>query len=58
MEIPIFDWPKAPFPALRYPLGSHVAQNEAEEPRCLEEVERLIAAWKFSLGPCFVRYGQ
>ncbi|OQD74364.1 hypothetical protein PENDEC_c011G01749 [Penicillium decumbens] len=42
IDIPAFDWPQAPFPALKYPLEEHVHENAAEEKRCLDEVERLI----------------
>lgn len=42
LDIPAFDWPKAPFPKLQYPLAEHAAANAAEEQRCLAEVERLI----------------
>lgn len=42
LDIPAFDWPCAPFPKLRYPLHEHVAENEAEERRCLEATEKII----------------
>ncbi|TMW64268.1 hypothetical protein Poli38472_012890 [Pythium oligandrum] len=42
VDIPAFDWPVASFPRLRYPLEAHQAANEAEEARCLDEVERLL----------------
>ncbi|CAI5710865.1 unnamed protein product [Hyaloperonospora brassicae] len=42
VDVPAFDWPVAPFPKLRYPLEVHQAANEAEEARCLDEVERLL----------------
>ncbi|KAM5459464.1 4-aminobutyrate transaminase [Microsporum canis] len=42
LDIPAFDWPRAPFPKLRYPLDQFTSENAAEEKRCLEEVERLI----------------
>ncbi|KAJ0401258.1 hypothetical protein P43SY_010982 [Pythium insidiosum] len=42
VDIPAFDWPVASFPRLRYPLDAHQAANEAEEARCLDEVERLL----------------
>jgi 4-aminobutyrate aminotransferase/(S)-3-amino-2-methylpropionate transaminase len=42
VDIPAFDWPVASFPRLRYPLEDHKAANEAEEARCLEEVDRLL----------------
>ena len=45
LDIPAFDWPQAPFPELRYPLADHVEANAAEEQRCLDETERLIAEW-------------
>jgi 4-aminobutyrate aminotransferase / (S)-3-amino-2-methylpropionate transaminase len=42
LDIPAFDWPQAPFPALKYPLEQHAEENAAEEQRCLVEVERII----------------
>ncbi|KAG9259036.1 aminotransferase class-III [Emericellopsis atlantica] len=45
LDIPSFDWPQAPFPALQYPLEDHVEANQAEEAACLAEVERLITEW-------------
>lgn len=42
VDIPSFDWPQAPFPALKYPLEQHAKENAEEEQRCLQEVERLI----------------
>lgn len=44
LDVPSLDWPNAPFPELRYPLAQHVAENEAEEARCLAAVERIIEA--------------
>eukprot|EP00741_Cyanophora_paradoxa_P013413 tig00020685_g12952.t1 len=43
VDIPAFRWPVAPFPALKYPLGEHAAENAAEEARCLAEVARILA---------------
>ncbi|KAL2113218.1 hypothetical protein VUR80DRAFT_4925 [Thermomyces stellatus] len=45
LDIPAFNWPQAPFPALKYPLEQHVEENDAEEKRCLEAVEQLIKTW-------------
>lgn len=46
LDIPSFDWPIAPFPALRYPLNDadNAAANAAEEARCLAEVGRILDA--------------
>merc|ERR1712093_76322 len=46
LDIPAFDWPAAHFPALKYPLDQNVAENKAEEERCLKEVETTIKEWK------------
>ncbi|KAJ4141476.1 4-aminobutyrate transaminase [Fusarium equiseti] len=45
LDIPSFNWPQAPFPALKYPLQDHAEENAAEEKRCLEEVERIMTTW-------------
>lgn len=42
VDIPAFDWPKAPFPQLKYPLKDHVEYNQKVEQLALDEVERLI----------------
>jgi len=46
IDIPAFNWPAAPFPQLKYPLEENKAENEAEEARCLKEVEEIIKTWK------------
>lgn len=45
LDIPAFDWPQAPFPALKYPLAEHEAENAAEEQRCLDETEHLMTTF-------------
>lgn len=45
LDIPAFNWPQAPFPALKYPLEEHAKENAEEEARCLAEMERLIKEW-------------
>ncbi|KAJ4168910.1 4-aminobutyrate transaminase [Fusarium falciforme] len=42
LDIPAFDWPQCPFPAIRYPLEDHVEENKREEQKCLEEAEQII----------------
>jgi len=46
IDIPAFDWPVASFPCYRYPLEENKRENDAEDKRCLAEVEDLFA--KFS----------
>ncbi|KAF5093216.1 hypothetical protein D0Z03_002504 [Geotrichum reessii] len=45
LDIPAFNWPKAPFPKLQYPLEKFEKENAEEEARCLAEVERLLKTW-------------
>ncbi|EME85698.1 uncharacterized protein MYCFIDRAFT_181759 [Pseudocercospora fijiensis CIRAD86] len=45
LDIPAFDWPQAPFPALKYPLEQHAEENAKEEARCLAEAEELITTY-------------
>ena len=54
LDIPAFDWPQAPFPALKYPLDQHADENAKEEKRCLDEVERLITTWRFPVAALIV----
>lgn len=35
VDIPVLDWPMAPFPELRYPLEDYVAENTENEDQCL-----------------------
>ncbi|XP_021937184.1 4-aminobutyrate aminotransferase, mitochondrial isoform X2 [Zootermopsis nevadensis] len=43
IDIPAFDWPIASFPQYRYPLHENQRENDAEDKRCLAEVEDLFA---------------
>ncbi|EGV62174.1 4-aminobutyrate aminotransferase [Yamadazyma tenuis] len=42
LDIPAFNWPKAPFPSLKYPLDQFEAENRQEEDKCLSEFETII----------------
>ncbi|KAJ9596444.1 hypothetical protein L9F63_012528, partial [Diploptera punctata] len=42
IDVPAFDWPVASFPEYKYPLEEHERENEAEDKKCLAEVEDLI----------------
>ncbi|KAL1132085.1 hypothetical protein AAG570_010043, partial [Ranatra chinensis] len=46
IDVPAFEWPIASFPAYKYPLKDHVAENKREDERCLAEVEDLIVSYK------------
>jgi 4-aminobutyrate aminotransferase/(S)-3-amino-2-methylpropionate transaminase len=46
IDIPAFDWPKAPFPQRKYPLDENVEHNQKVEQQCLDEAEKLIKTWK------------
>lgn len=46
LDIPAYDWPVAPFPALKYPLDAYATENRREEDRCLEQVQVLIEQWR------------
>lgn len=54
LDIPSFNWPQAPFPALKYPLDKYEAENAAEEKRCLDKVEELIKTWQFPVAGLIV----
>jgi 4-aminobutyrate aminotransferase / (S)-3-amino-2-methylpropionate transaminase len=41
-EAPTFDWPRASFPKIRYPMAEFEHENRAEEDRCLEEIRQTI----------------
>ena len=42
LDIPAFPWPQAPFPAKKYPLEEHAAENVETEQACLRETEEII----------------
>lgn len=42
VDIPAFDWPKATFPELRYPLDQHQEYNRKVEKASLQQVEEII----------------
>lgn len=44
LDAPLFDWPVADFPRYRYPLDEFRRENEAEDRRCLAQVEDTIAS--------------
>ena len=44
VDIPALPWPKAQFPHYRYPLEDNVAENQAEDERCLAMAEDIIAS--------------
>lgn len=46
LDFPSPDWPVATFPFLKYPLEEFVTENNAEEAKCLAEVEDKVAAAK------------
>merc|ERR1712176_291955 len=48
VDMPAFDWPHAPFPNLKYPLDApeNIRENQAEESRCLEEIEDIFFQYK------------
>merc|ERR1711977_448102 len=47
VDMPAFDWPAAPFPALRYPLDdpANAEFNAEEEKRCLDEAEKIMTGY-------------
>lgn len=45
IDVPSFDWPIASFPQYKYPLEENVRDNQAEDDRCLAEVEDLIVSY-------------
>lgn len=46
IDVPSFDWPIASFPKYKYPLEENKRENEAEDRRCLAEVQELMQDYK------------
>ncbi|XP_076265211.1 4-aminobutyrate aminotransferase, mitochondrial-like [Rhynchophorus ferrugineus] len=42
LDVPSLDWPIAHFPRYKYPLEENIKENQAEDKKCLSEVEDLI----------------
>ncbi len=40
--VPTFDWPRAPFPQIKYPMVNFEHENKAEEDRCINEFRKII----------------
>ncbi|KAG0950591.1 hypothetical protein G6F57_001213 [Rhizopus arrhizus] len=46
VDIPAFDWPKASFPNLKYPIDQHAEYNQRVEKQALEEVDSILVKGK------------
>ncbi|KAL1502455.1 hypothetical protein ABEB36_007594 [Hypothenemus hampei] len=46
IDVPSLDWPIAHFPIYKYPLDENIKENQAEDNKCLAEVEDLIDQYK------------
>ena len=44
LDFPAFDWPMVPFPANRFPLDAHAAENREREARSLETIRALLVS--------------
>ena len=44
MSCPLQPWPKCDFPVYKYPLEDFVAENRAEDERCLAMAEDIITS--------------
>lgn len=42
LDVPAFEWPVVPFPAIRFPLDAYVEENRAAEARVLEIIEKVL----------------
>mmetsp|Transcript_24533 Transcript_24533/g.38046 ORF Transcript_24533/g.38046 Transcript_24533/m.38046 type:complete len:216 (-) Transcript_24533:332-979(-) len=46
--LPTYNWPRAEFPQVKYPMATFEKHNRAEENRCLEVVKNLVQTQKDS----------
>ncbi|XP_050304577.1 4-aminobutyrate aminotransferase, mitochondrial-like [Anthonomus grandis grandis] len=46
LDVPSLDWPIAHFPSYKYPLEENIKENQAEDQKCLAEVEDLFEQYK------------
>ncbi|CAN3354906.1 4-aminobutyrate aminotransferase [Diutina catenulata] len=49
LDLPAFKWPKAPYPAYKYPLEDYKEENDAEDKRCLAIVDELFSSWQMPI---------
>ncbi|KAK7207504.1 4-aminobutyrate aminotransferase [Myxozyma melibiosi] len=54
LDIPAFKWPKAPFPALKYPIEDHEEYNRKEEDACLAALAKIIDEWNGTIAAVVV----
>ncbi|OBA21954.1 4-aminobutyrate aminotransferase [Metschnikowia bicuspidata var. bicuspidata NRRL YB-4993] len=54
MDLPAFNWPKAEFPAYKYPLEAHRDANSREDARCLAIVDTLLKSWNVPIAAVLV----
>lgn len=47
-ELPTLNWPRAPFPQLKYPFAEFENENLAEEERCLQKVKDIVKSQRAS----------
>jgi len=40
--LPTYDWPRAPFPKVRYPFVDNEKENREEEERCVAAFEQIV----------------
>ena len=52
-RFPKFDWPRVDVPAIRFPLGEHLAEVEAAERRALDQARAAFAAHPHDIA-CFI----
>jgi 4-aminobutyrate aminotransferase/(S)-3-amino-2-methylpropionate transaminase len=45
LDLPSFKWPKAEFPAYKYPLEQNQQYNDEQDKRCLAIVDELFKTW-------------
>ena len=52
-RFPVFDWPRIEVPAVRFPLGEHLAETQAAEQRALRQAEAAFAGHPDDIA-CFI----
>eukprot|EP00095_Tigriopus_kingsejongensis_P002720 maker-scaffold1343_size46188-snap-gene-0.8 protein:Tk02720 transcript:maker-scaffold1343_size46188-snap-gene-0.8-mRNA-1 annotation:"4-aminobutyrate mitochondrial" len=52
VDVPLYDWPVADFPRYKYPLEENTSVNDAEDKRCLAQVEEILEKQTKIGNPC------
>ena len=54
LDIPAFDWPKAPSPVYKYPLGQNEEYNKTQDDLCLKEIDEILDSGRWEVAAAII----